>query len=330
MPNVEQYRPDQPWVPADTWVELTFVDDKDAEVTVRRSQSRSLQGKLKESPPDLSLLGVDPIAIRIGSIMPGLLPLIKVGSESELGRAVSQLTGLSSLVDLADHVRRSKSKIEKDFVKAKAGERDRADSDYGTSKRDLETILSAHPSLAPTQAIPPPSADKSIEQIVEEITKHFETAKANAFQSARAILGERFDPASPKLLTDLEKSIGAALVHVRQLSTLPSAARLNALRQLKPEQVEAAINYIQAILAEAQTLHAMSRNPSAAARTRLYARVATWIADHPDSQRTEDSCVVCGGDLEDAIDPVTLRRFRELSRVCFPELTHLPCNPRCN
>ena len=95
MPNVEQYRPDQPWVPADEWVELTFVDETGAELPViRRSQSRSPQGKLKETPPDLSVLGVDPIAMRIGTIMPGLLPLIKVGSESELGRAVSQLTAL--------------------------------------------------------------------------------------------------------------------------------------------------------------------------------------------------------------------------------------------
>ena len=40
MPNVEQYRPDQPWIPADTWVELTFVDETDTELPViRRSQS---------------------------------------------------------------------------------------------------------------------------------------------------------------------------------------------------------------------------------------------------------------------------------------------------
>ena len=82
MPNVEQYRPDQAWVPADTWVELTFADKSGAELPViRRSQSRSPQGKLKETAPDLSILGIDPIAVRIGTIMPGLLPLIEVGSE---------------------------------------------------------------------------------------------------------------------------------------------------------------------------------------------------------------------------------------------------------
>jgi len=113
MPNTELYRPDQPWVPADTWVELTFTDETGhALPIIRRSQFRSPQGKLREAAPDLSVLGIDPIAIRIGTIMPGLLPLIKVGSESELGRAVSQLTGLSALVDLAEHVRRAKRSIE--------------------------------------------------------------------------------------------------------------------------------------------------------------------------------------------------------------------------
>src|SRR5260370_22851880 len=104
---------------------------------IRRRQSRSPPGKLKETPPELTVLGVDPIAVRIGTIMPGLLPLIKVGSESELGRAVSQLTGLSALVDLAAHVRRAKAKIDRDFVKAKTSDRDRADRDYHTAKDDL-------------------------------------------------------------------------------------------------------------------------------------------------------------------------------------------------
>lgn len=103
MPNVEQYRPDKAWVPADTWVELIFIDETGAQLPViRRSQIRSPQGKLKETPPDFTILDIDPIAVRIGTIMPGLLPLLKVGSESELGRAVSQLTGLSALVYLAE------------------------------------------------------------------------------------------------------------------------------------------------------------------------------------------------------------------------------------
>jgi hypothetical protein len=308
MPNVEQYRPDQPWVPADTWVELTFTDENGKELPViRRSQSRSAQGKLKETPPDLLVLGIDPIAVRIGTVMPGLLPLIKVGSESELGRAVSQLTGLSALVDLAEHVRRAKTKIDKEFVKAKTLDRDRADRDYVTAKNDLENILLANPSLTPAQAVPPPSAENKIEQALDEIAKHFEGAKAVAFESARDILGERFDPANSTLLSDLEKNIRGAMERVSRPQNLIAAARLGALRQLTPEELNAADAKIQVIRTEAKALDALAQNPSEAARTRLYARVATWIADHPDPQRKDDACIVCGGTLEHSIDPVTGR-----------------------
>lgn len=308
MPNVEQYRPDQPWVPADTWVELTFIDETGAELPVtRRSQSRSPQGKLKETPPDLRIFGIDPIAVRIGTIMPGLLPLIRVGSESELGRAVSQLTGLSALVDLAEHVRRAKTKIDKEFVKAKTADRDRADHDYGTAKDDLEKIVLANQSLTPAQIVPLPSDSKGIEETLDVITKFFEGAKASAFESARDILGEHFDPAKPALLSDLEKNVSRALERVSRPQGLTSAARLSALRKITPEQLNAAEAMIQAILAEAKALDALAQNPSEAARSRLYARVATWILDHPDPQRKDEACVVCGGTLDHAVDPVSGR-----------------------
>lgn len=312
MPDVEQFRPDKPWVPADTWVELTFVDETGVALPViRRSQSRSAQGRLTETPPNLTVLGIDPIAARIGTIMPGLLPLIKVGSESELGRAVSQLTGLSALVDLAEHVRRARAKIDKDFVKAKTGERERADRDYHTAKSDVEKIVRVNPSLSAPQAVPPPSDNKGIEQTLDGITKHFEGAKATAFESARHILGVHFDPANSTLLADLEKNVGRALERASQPQSLTSAARLGALRQLTPEQLNAAEAKIQAILAEAKTLDALAQIPSEAARTRLYARVATWIADHPDPQRKDDICVICGGTLDHAVDPVTGRPVKK-------------------
>ena len=306
MPNVEQYRPDQSWVPADTWVELTFTDEAGEELPIiRRSQSRSARGKLSESKPDLSVLGIDPIGVRIGTVMPGLLPLIKVGSESELGRAVSQLTGLSALVDLTEHVRRAKRKIDADFTKSKTADLESADDKYLTAKVDLEKILDAHPSLKPTRAVPPPSRDKGIEEALDEMSEHFEEAKAAAFGSARNILGEGFDPAKPALLSDLEKNIGGALERASDPSGLASVTRMRALRQLTPEQLDAAASKIQNIVEEGETLAKLAQDPSKAARSRLYARVATWIEDHPDPERNENICVVCGAGLESAVDPVT-------------------------
>ena len=233
MPNVAQYRPDVGWVHADTWVELTFVDENGEELApIRRSQSRSARGKLTESSPDLSVLGVDPIAVRIGTVMPGLLPLINVGSESELGRAVSQLTGLSALVHLVEHVRRAKKKIDKEYVKNKTKEREQADENYGTAKGDLEKILLEHPSLKPEIEIPDPSDDKKIEESLNLIAKHFEVEKSTAFESARNILGDRFDPSNTELLSDLENNISRALELVSNPKSLKSAGRLGALRQL--------------------------------------------------------------------------------------------------
>lgn len=306
MPDVGQYRPDQPWILADTWVELTFVDETGAELPpIRRSLSRTQQGKLKESLPDLAALAIDPIAVRIGTVMPGLLTLIKVGSESELGRAVSQLTGLSALVDLAEHVRRARTKIDKEFVKAKSGERDRADQSYQTAKGDLEKIVLAHPEIKPTLAVPVPSEAKDIEQTLDATAKHFEAAKAAAYESARGILGESFDPAKTALLSNLEKSIAGALERVSQPQSLLSAARLGALRQLTQEQLAAVQGRVEEILVEAEALQSLAKDPSRAARIRLYARVATWIEDHPDPERGDTLCVVCGGALDQAIDPVT-------------------------
>lgn len=308
MPNVEQYRPDQPWVPADTWVELTFIDETGTELPpIRRSQFRSPRGKLEEVPPDLTVLGIDPIAVRIGTLMPGLLPLIKVGSVSELGRAVSQLTGLSALVDLAEHVRRAKTKIDREFIKAKTADLERADHDYSTAKDDLDKIVIANPSLAPAHAVPSPSDDKGAEETLDNITEHFESVKAAAFESSREILGEHFEPANSVLLADLEKNIGRALERISQPTSLSSAARLGELRKLTSEQLNAAEARIEDLLAEAKALDALAKNPSESARTRLYARVASWIADHHDPQRKDDVCVVCGGILDQAVDPVTGR-----------------------
>jgi hypothetical protein len=306
IPDVDQYRPDRDWVPADTWVELTFVDEEGTALPpIRRVQRRTAQGKLEETRPDLGILGIDPIAVRIGTVMPGLLPLINVGHESELGRAVAQLTGLSALTDLAGHALRAKGKIDKDFIKAKTDERSQIDRRYDTAKGDLERELKPHLELAPSMAIPRPSDDSSIEASLDEIFEHFEAKKASAFDSVRRILGDEFDPADGKRRGELEKSIGPALSDVAQPQRLPLVARLRGFRELADEQLNAAKVKISEILAEAAALQALSRDPSSAARARLYARIATWVEDHPDPDRDEDCCVVCGGSLADAVDPVS-------------------------
>jgi hypothetical protein len=306
MPDVAQYRPEQSWVPADTWVELTFMDEDGTVLPpIRRSQRRTMQGRLDEMVPDLSALGLDPIAVRIGTVMPGLLPLIKIGHESELSRAVAELTGLSALTDLAGHAQRAKSKIQKEFIKVKIAECGQVDRAYETAEEDLESELERHPSLIPPRSVPAPSDDPSIEGALEEITQHFEFMKAAAYQSVRNILGEGFDPTDAKRCGDLEKSIRPALNDVSQPQRLSSIARLRGFRDLTDQQILAAEAKLADILREAKALEDLAKDPSSAARSRLYAQIAAWINDHPDRARSEDLCVVCGGSLIDAVDPIS-------------------------
>lgn len=306
LPDAQSHRPDRDFVHADTWVELTFVDENGTELPpIRRTQSRSAQGRLNEVAPDLSLLGLDPIAVRIGTVMPGLLSVIRVGGESELGRAVGELTGLASLIDLADHARRAKQKIDKDFVKAKTAELEGFDRNYETTRSDLTKILEDQPALAPQQAIPSPSNDKSIEEAIADAASHFEATKAKAFEAAQAILGEQFDPNDRKLQAELEQNISLALSELERLNSLPSFSRLRGLGALTAEELKAAEDALEHIVRDAQVLAELDADPSSAARARLYAHVASWLADHPDPNRNDDLCVVCGHSMGEAIDPVT-------------------------
>lgn len=304
LPDVADFRPDQDWILADTWVELTFADDTGAVLPpVRRSQSRTARGKLTEDS-NVHTLGLDPIAMRIGTVMPGLLPLIQVGSESELGRAVSQLTGLSALVDLADHCRRSIARL-KDFTKTKKLESDGADQRYNTAKKDIENLLSEHPSIAPPTAVPAPSHDPAIEGVLQAISDHFEGLKTQAYQSAKSILGEEFDPEDSESKSDLDENVALALAELGRIGKLPALSRLRELGTLNDEEKVNARARINTLRGELRELQSLAENPDTAARTRLYARIASWLTDHPDATRDDDQCVACGGSLIGVVDPVT-------------------------
>jgi hypothetical protein len=306
LPDTQEFRPSQAWVPADTWVELTFEDERGTVLPpIRRTQTRTAQGKIIEIAPNLEPLGVDPIAVRIGTIMPGILSLIRVGSESELGKAVSQLTGLSSLIDLADHVRRAKQKIDKEFIRHKLDEIKSADQSYERAKADLLKEINSNPNIAPPLEVPSPSQDGTIDGTTDAIVFHFENAKSVALSSAKQILGDSFDPSESALRSDLERNILPALNEIAQIGRLASMSRLGNLRKLDAEQIKEAEVWIEEILQEADTLRLLAENPERASRARLYAHVVMWMMDHPDPKRNDNECIVCGGSIDDAVDAVT-------------------------
>jgi AAA domain len=312
LPEPATYLPADNYIPADTWVELVFVDEAAFELPpVRRTQSRTSRGKLEETVTGLDTLAVDPIALRLGIVMPGLLPFVQVGSTSELGRAVAELTGLSRLTDLADHASRAKRKIDNEFVGARESDIAAADEAYERARADLIAQIDSYPNLAPPGAVPAISADPTLEAALDELRRHFEEAKAKALEGARSVLGMAFDPTVAAMRADLESNVGPAIAEVRQLARQPSSARLAGLGRLSPEEMAAARNLRDKIIREAEILVGLSADASIAARTRLYARVADWLIEHPELQGPPDRCIVCGNDLVDARDPITSKLVSE-------------------
>ena len=305
LPDVADYQPDAAWIPADTWVELTFEDEKGNSLKVKRSQKRTSRGKLEEKAPDLSFLGLDPIAFRIGTTMPGLLQHIRVGTASELGKAVSQLTGLSALVDLANHARRVRQRIDKELTDGRQQQIQACDEAYSTAKNDLEDVYKAQETIRSEHAIPAPSKEEAIEETLRQIQDDVENKKALAFSSAQAILGETFDPKDMQTRTHLEDQIRPALSEASQVHLLPSMSTLKSLGNVSESDIESAKVLIRRIAEEAQDLLKLSEEPELEARIKLYARIAAWIKEFPQPEGSEDNCAVCSRSLLGVLDPVT-------------------------
>lgn len=312
LPDPGRFVPDpsDAQLPLDTWVELTFADEAGVELTpVRRTQGRTPRGKLDETPPDLTELGVDPIAIRIGTTMPGLIPFIQIGSVSELGVAVAELTGLSDLVDLSKHATKVKQRLDSQFRKERDGEIEDQDRAFCQAREDLSTQLQENPDIGPSYALPIPSDDPKLEVELRTLEDHFVSCKSRVLEDAKSVLGDTFDSNDKSARDDLENNIGSARGQLQQLGQLPSASRLAALAALTEEQLDAAAESSEKIKVECRVLAELISTPVLARRKQLYARVAEWITDHEHSDL--NSCAVCSSPLDDAIDHETGRLVRE-------------------
>lgn len=303
MPNSTTELPeDGKPIPADTWVELTFADrDGTPLPPIRRHQTRTPRGKLEEAKPDLDALGLDPIAWRIATTMPALLPFLTVGSTSQLGTAVARLTGLANLVDLAKHATNAAGRIRDKSTKEIGQEIGRIRDRYAEHIEDLATVTSENPEIAFDGPVPSINAADT-EQRLSDIAEHFSKATADGLAIARSVLGDGFDPQQKMVRDDLDQSIRPAVVQLRQVSNLPSITRLAKL-SVTPEQVEEVDRWFDQIHTEAAKLAELAESPGLARRAQLYALVSNWIHQHDHSD--DGRCPVCTSDLDGACDPVT-------------------------
>jgi hypothetical protein len=289
-------------VPADTWVELTFADEGgNALPPIRRTQSRKANGKLVEISSAPADLGVDPIAFRLGTTMPGMLPFLQVGSASELGVAVARLTGLADLIDLAKHASKIQTRISGAITKERQEQLAEIELLFGQVRSDLRQRIQDFPAMAPASPVPNVTDTNSAAEI-EALNRHFVTLKADGLCAAKDVLGDAFDAERAEDRENLERCIGPAVDQLKKLTTLPSIERLGALK-LEPDEITSVRGLLASVREEAATLAELGANPTLARRTQLYARVAAWMAEHDEAYN--DTCSVCRATLKGVIDPET-------------------------
>jgi hypothetical protein len=297
-------------LPLDTWVEVTFADEDGTLLPpIRRTQKRTAKGAVEEIAADIASLGVDPIAAKIGTTIPGLLPFIQIGAVSEFGQAIAQLTGLADLVDLAKHARRTQERIDKEFTKARKDEIELQNDAFRQARNDLQALIDEASSLKFSGALPDPASAGKLEDELIAIEEHFTACKTQALENAKQVLGTDFDPSNKKARDSLEQNVSPALQQLSDFGKLTSAARLAGLSKLTDEQVAEAERLTEDIKAEAKTLSELTTAPDLATRRQLYARVAAWMKEQGEIDLS--TCKVCGGSLESAIDAKTGRPVRD-------------------
>ena len=301
-PKSTELPPDGQPIPADSWVEVTFADaDGTPLPPLRRSQTRSSRGKLNETPPDLDAVGIDPIAWRIATTMPALLPFLAVGSASQLGEAVARLTGLADLVDLAKHAEKMAVRIRKTATPELESQRDGIAVQYQQAVDDLAAVIAETPSIA-FEGEAPAVTDAQARDRIGAIGTHFVDLKAAALKNAQEVLGDGFDPENKQARDDLEASILPATERLKTAGELPSIARLSSL-SADSDDVAAVVALLARVEAEAATIAQLASDPDRARRAQLYAKVSTWMHDH--AHVDDGTCPVCIGQLHGACDPVS-------------------------
>jgi hypothetical protein len=311
LPNPTFYIPPlgEP-VPIDSWVELSFIDqDNKLLPPVRRAQLRTPRGKVSEIQSGFDTLGVDPIALRIGTIMPALLQFLKVGAASDLGLAAAKLTGLADISNLAKHATKARDKLQGEFKKDRDREIEDADAHFVEARGDLQKQIEEYPDMTPPELLPLPSAAHDLEQKLADLEAHFNAVKAGALAAAQTILGPSFDPSDKSARDDLEASIGPAQGQLKSTGQLPNVRRSRALSELNETDWHIVEDLTAQIRAEAAVLTELATTPELGRRKQLYARVASWIADFEGHDAS--SCAVCSRSLEGALDPVTQRTVLE-------------------
>lgn len=298
------------YVPFDTWVEVILVDSNGTEMPPIKRRIYCENGKKPiHEEPNTSVLNLPPMAYRAGTFMPGTLPYIQPGNETDIGKAIADMTGFSALADLSKRADSLAKYLNKQMTDKVNDSIMRAAQKRQQVLERLLERLNAHPELKPSTADGKVVSDtKQLAGVkVKDLHTHFSTLEADGFQAAQDLLGDKFNPADPAQCQSLASTIGGALAMTddTEIAGLPSLQRFKVLNALTPEAIQKTEELINTLLDEYREVEELAKNPGHAAREQLYARVGDWIRLSEDVDTHLQSCAVCNSSLKEATDPAT-------------------------
>lgn len=300
-------------LPLDTRVAVTVRDAASGrEITVRRrlySKPSKKTAKPEIETSGFEELGLDPVAFTVGTTMPGLLPHIRIGAESDLGKAIAELTGLAPLRLMVKHARRVRERIEKELIgQDLEGAIEAVDERYLKARGELVALIAEHPKVAPADAASVPYTATDAEARLAAIVADIRQRQADAYADARAILGSHFDPqdAAARQQLDASVTLATAALDFAALAALDNAATLKKLGELDEAELDHCETVMDAFRTEARELLALAADPAQGSRLRLYARVGNWQRDA--APVPPDTCPTCLQPFDGRVDPATGRR----------------------
>jgi AAA domain-containing protein len=288
-----------------TFVELTFIDeDGIVEGPFRRAVVKNGRGTISITEPDFSKLGVDSIALEIGTRIPGLIPYIQLEEKSDLGSAVSHLTGIQPLQDLSKHAGKVLVKLQKEFPKEKKTEIESLSKEYESIYDQISEVLKLNLDLEIGKV--PACTELQLEESLKRSKENLEKHQELALESVKNILGESFNTSDADQRLDLiaNTSQAIALVDKIQIDRLASKIRFDNFTKIDETKIEEIEGKIDSLIGELREILELERNPDRAARIRLYSKVTEWLKEES-ADHNVDSCPICFTSLTGKLDPIT-------------------------
>lgn len=288
----------------DTWVRLTFRKEDTGENRAVTRRLVAQTGRRIAIPVEgLDELGISPLAIEVGTLMPGIAAHMRFDEKTDFAQAIAQLTGMKPLEDLGRRIDRVVNRLRKDERLKTEESRSEKLIAFDRAKRALLEAWRVQYDLGDPAELPPPGAtavEMDCATSIASARSGLERLQRELASAVELILGRRLELLTKQDVDGVLRALQEAIDQLRgpALGTLPSLIVIRELGAVSDDDARAAAALIADTHRRAGELAARLADERQAARWQLYARVAAWHRDHHPGAELA-SCPVCGTNLDE-------------------------------